>query len=307
MSFGSKKENTLSVAFYNVENLFDTLDAPETRDEEFTPSAILKHNTSKYIQKRSNIIRVLEHLNADIIGLCEVENRFVIEDLVSNSSLLSKKDMRVIHFESPDFRGIDNALLYDPAVYQELTSFPVAVDLEGKSTTRDILISIGVINKDTFCFYVNHWPSRSGGEAKSQPKRFAAAKVLRTSYDSLRAEFPSAFHVLMGDLNDHPTNESVEIVLGAKRAQSELLNLMYDEHLSGKGSHNYQSKWGVLDHIIISENLQARHDTDFIVKESWMLYYSEPAKDSLPSRYYGRKQCFGGYSDHLPVKAIFKH
>jgi len=294
--------NDLRIAFYNVENLFDTIDTPDKQDSEFTPESKLGHDSKKYIAKREHIIQVLEHINADLIGLCEVENRFVVEDLVVNSKFLSKKNMQVSHFESPDFRGIDNAIIYNLKKFEQISAFPVKVNLEGKyRTTRDILIGIFKFKSDTICVYVNHWPSRSGGQEKSEPKRMTASKVLRSSIDSLKTALPGAYHIILGDLNDYPNNKSTTSLLVSGNGETDLINLMIDEHESGSGSHNYRGEWGVLDHIIISRDLEAKVDTNYIFKRSWMLFYSNSSKDSIPSRYYGRDKCYGGYSDHLPV------
>ncbi len=301
LSSRSDKAENLKIAFYNLENLFDTIDAPNKNDAEFTPGSKKDHNTEKYNQKRTNIIQVLEAIDADILGLCEVENRFVVEDLILNSKELRKKKMQVIHFESPDQRGIDNALIYDPAAYRPIHSFPQKIKLEGRRNTRDILVSIGTIENDTFCLYVNHWPSRYGGQEKSEPKRIKAAQQLRSTYDSLRAAIPGSRHIIIGDLNDYPTNKSVQEVLGVADPSVGLSDLMEDEDAAGSGTHNYRGEWGALDHMIISDNLKPVHDTDYVFKRNWMLYYNKSAKDSLPSRYYGRSKVYGGYSDHLPV------
>lgn len=301
LSGPSGKKEKVKIAFYNLENLFDTIDTPNKNDAEFTPGSKKDHNTEKYNQKRSNIIQVLEAIDADLFGFCEVENRFVVEDLILNSKMLSKKQMKVIHFESPDQRGIDNALIYDPTLYQPIYSYAQPINLEGKRNTRDILVSIGIIKKDTFCFYVNHWPSRYGGQEKSEPKRIKAAQQLRSTYDSLRTAIPGAGHIIMGDLNDYPSNKSVQEVLGVSDPSVELSDLMEDEDAVGSGTHNYRGEWGALDHLIISDNLKTIHDTDYVFKRNWMLYYNKSARDSLPSRYYGRTKVYGGYSDHLPV------
>jgi len=303
ISTENQSKSSLRLAFYNVENLFDTIDDPEKKDEEFTPESKKAHNTDKYTRKRANIIQVLEAIEADAFGLCEVENAEVVNDLIRNSKALQKKKMRLLHFESPDQRGIDNALIFSEKKFKVIDSFPVKVDL-GKDSrpTRDILAVVLKSKNDTFCIYVNHWPSRSGGKEKSEGKRMIAGKTLSETIVKQKAKYPNAHHIALGDLNDHPTDKSVYESLGAKETlNAELINLMYDEHQSGKGSHAYRGEWGVLDHIIISKSLLGKVDTNFIFSKNWMLYYNKQANDSFPGRFYGRDKCYGGYSDHLPV------
>lgn len=309
------KKRNLTIAFYNVENLFDLKDDPEKKDEEFTPNGNKKWTAKRYQVKLDTLARVLSSINdnelPEIIGLCEVENKMVIEDLI-NSDKLVKGNYKVIHFDSPDFRGIDCALIYRPDEFLVIRSFPIKINFKDKTSysTRDILYVKGrTKNREVFHIYVNHWPSRIGGTEKTEHKRIEVASILKNSIDSVLFENPSANIIVLGDMNDEPSDISLAQILMAKEPGSEnanFINLMYPVHIAGKGSYNFRGKWNMLDNIIVSKSLlndkgfQCVDNTGYVFRKNWMEYKNSNGEVS-PSRTYGGPNYYGGISDHFPV------
>jgi predicted extracellular nuclease len=304
------------IVFYNVENLFDTLDSPGINDEEYTPSSKKEWNTAKYNDKLDKLAKAIttpKNNRPLLVGLCEVENTHVVRDLILTAPLNASK-YRIAHFDSPDGRGIDVALAYDLERFYVLhqEAVPVVFMDPTERPTRDILYVKGLL-KDSLELhvFVNHWPSRYGGEEASRPKRERAAIALRHKTDSILNVQPTANILIMGDLNDHPNNVAVELTLGAKHPvkspESSLLNLQYPAHDRGEGTYNYKGEWGILDHIIVSNNLyqgknklKVKPQVSHIVYEEFLLYKNKDGQAS-PSRTYGGDKYFGGYSDHLPI------
>lgn len=318
--YGQRPGKEFTIVFYNVENLFDTEDDSLTEDEEYTPGSDKVWDQERYKKKLEDIARVLSSVNSsdlpEIIGLCEVENRKVLDDLVGIKSL-KKGNYSIVHSESPDKRGIDVALLYctDDFKVTNYATIPVIFPFDSSETTRDILYVTGT-EKDgeTFHFFVNHWPSRSEGQRESEPKRIFAAVALRKEIDALINTDPRAKIVIMGDFNDEPTNRSIyEMILSNNKRKNasdrELYNLMYDMHnLSSTGTYFYQGVWNMLDQIIVSRSLLkdrsgflADYEGGRIFKEEWMLYKDQESGEFVPNRTYGGMKYYGGVSDHLPV------
>lgn len=320
ISCNSRKESRKSksgqyarVLFYNVENLFDTIDTDGVNDAEFLPESDKQWNTERYYDKLTKLSKVISSADTgyypDIIGLCEVENKAVIEDLIS-TELLKKEGYKILHQNSPDKRGIDVGLVYTKE-YQPLKTSFILVDLPGnRSHTRDILYSKGILYSDTVHLFVNHWPSRYGGKEISDPKRAFAAQVLRTTIDSIQKTNKDPRVIIMGDFNDYPSDSSLSMVLNAKALvgdnPNELINLAWDADANDLGSYNYKGDWGTLDQFIVSANLfdkgllSVDASSYIIVKKDWMLYTNSKGEKS-PSRTYGGKNYYGGYSDHLPI------
>lgn len=304
------------ILFYNTENLFDTIDSPDVNDEEYTPTSEKNWNTERYFDKINKLTKTIsfpENHQPLLIGLCEVENTKVINDLIKAENLKNSK-LKFVHFDSPDQRGIDVALIYDEERFYPLhkQKIPVyLIDHEARPT-RDILYVKGLIKGNfELHVFVNHWPSRHGGEETSRPKRIRAAESLKHVIDSIIEIDPKANLIIMGDLNDHPTDMAVETTLGAKNPATDsnalLLNLQYEAHLNGKGSYSYKGEWGVLDHLIVSSallrgqnTLKIKEQSSFILYEDFLLYKNSAGVAS-PSRTYGGNNYYGGYSDHLPV------
>lgn len=273
--------------FYNVENLFDTQDDTTKNDNEFLPQSKKKWTNRKWRMKNTKIAQVITAANyPDVIGLCEVENRLVLEKLI-NSNLLWKKNYRIIHIESKDKRGIDVALLYKEDKLNLISFKSNPIHLQGKRATRDILNATFIFNKDTFSFFVNHWPSRYGGKKKSIPKRLKASDQLRFLVDSVKQNFPSHKIISMGDYNDEPTDssfnhfKSLQIPLAEK-----------------KGTIKYKGKWQKFDQFIISNNCQVNAT---VLRYKFLIEQDKKHGGYKPFRTYYGPRYHGGFSDHLPI------
>lgn len=303
------------VAFYNVENLFDTIDDPLKIDEDFTPGGKLQWNAARFSEKLNRIAEVMNMLPGDLpvfIGLCEIENKSVLEELVKEPALLlspKKESYQIVHADSPDERGIDVAALYNASVLKDVSFqyYTIALPDPKDPYTRDLLYVKGKMDNEWIHFFVNHWPSRSGGQAESEPNRMAVAQMLKSKVDAVLADDADAQIVIMGDFNDHPVDRSVKEVLGASESQdAPLFNHMYSIHTSGKGSYFYKGEWGALDQMITSRALmqpKGWHVTNAsagVLREEKILFRD---KDGVarPSRTYAGDSFKGGYSDHLPV------
>jgi len=305
----------ITVVFYNVENLFDTLNQQGERDGEFTPTGKNKWTSERYNKKVNDIAHVLADVNKnelpEIIGLCEIENKAVLNDLVKTPALKAGK-YEIAQFESPDYRGIDCALLYRPDEFKLLAKSPVRVTFsdEPEFTTRDILYVKGELpNHEELHIFVNHWPSRIDGLEKSQPKRLEAARILKHKIDSVLLKNPSANILVMGDMNDEPSNRSLNEVLGAKipgTPNARLVNLMYPIHQKKLGSYNYRGNWNMLDNMIVSTSLLDKKgfccvdQQGFVFSEKWMQNIDKNGV-MYPNRTYGGPNYYGGVSDHFPV------
>lgn len=309
------------IGFYNLENLFDTLDTPGVRDTEFTPTGANRYDTRVYLEKLDNLARVVSELGTDltpdgvaVLGVAEIENRKVLEDFVFHPRI-KDRNYEIVHYDSPDERGIDVALLYQPRYFQVTGSRAIPLLIyEGngeRNFTRDVLYVSGLFDGEPLHILVNHWPSRSGGEAATQPYRNAAAMLCKNVCDSLTQIDPNARIILMGDLNDDPTSPSVRKVLQANHKKKEvqpggLFNPMYDFYKKGVGTLAYRDTWNLFDQIILSYGLinpqaggyrfyQAHiHNKPYMVQK--MGHFQ-----GYPFRTYGGNTYLGGYSDHFPV------
>ncbi|MEO1434953.1 MAG: hypothetical protein AAFV80_05410 [Bacteroidota bacterium] len=310
------------LAFYNVENLFDTVDDPTKVDEDFTPEGKQKWDIERYETKLDRIGEVFENLNyPELIGLCEVENEQVCLDL-ADQARLKAQEYGVAHLESPDRRGIDNALLYKKAIFTVhkiegiRINYPEGYLEEEEYTTRDVLVVHGTFKqKHELTILVNHWPSRRGGLAASEPKRTYVAEKVGDFVDSVCTINSKARIVIMGDFNDEPANKSIKEVLGASMdtelAEGErCINLMGPLDEAGKGSYNYRGNWNMLDQIMISPYLlQKKSKFKFGPAEIFMgefLIYKHDRFGDMPNRTYGGPNYYGGYSDHFAVFVPFK-
>lgn len=288
-----------SIAFYNVENLFDTVDDPEKEDHEFLPEADREWNEKRYNEKLKHINEVFTLFQSPLlIGVCEIENEQVVRDVVNYGAL--KANYGIVHFESLDERGIDVALIYDSSSMNLINSGFVRYDMpDGERPSRDIVWGKFLYGKDTLLGMVNHWPSRSGGEEASEPKRMIAARAARKFIDSIQSASPTMKIVFMGDLNDHPTNSSAKLIAEV------LIPMITKESGEYKGTYNYRGEWDVLDHIMVSENFLTGKNNK-VIKESGLIFTNpfllEVYKgNTQPFRTYAGKNYLGGYSDHLPV------
>lgn len=315
----SHDDASVSIAFYNVENLFDTSDDPLTDDQEFLPGAEKQWTLDRFTTKLDHLAEVISKLDVslpDVVGLAEVENRYVLEQLVAHPKLKAA-NYQIVHRNSPDGRGIDCALLYNPEQFeidkQSFIRFKLPV--KDRKNTRDIVYARGIHKSDTLHFFVNHWPSRYGGQEASEPKRLTAAYELDKRVDSIRRVSPNAQVLCMGDFNDHPNNKSLKTVLGAgvTSDHSQLYNFMWSIHKNGGGSYNYKGDWGALDQFVGTWNMLeessafvTHREAAQIIKHDWMMYVNDE-NVAFPSRTYGGPNYYGGYSDHLPILLTLKH
>lgn len=322
----SKQYEACVIAFYNVENLFDTLVDPDTTlilQDDFTPQGNKKWNTEKYHKKMANLDEVLSQLGTEIspdgpviLGVAEIENRSVLEDLAKQPKIASR-NYQVVHHDGPDHRGIDAALFYNPNYFTLESSKSISVKMPDKPnwTTRDQLLVSGKLLGEPVHIIVAHWPSRRGGEKKSAPKRELAGDVGRQIVDSLFSLDPNAKIIYMGDLNDTPLNHSVKKHLRTtgdreKAVDGTLFNPMEPLHKQGIGSHAYRGEWSVLDQMIVSPKLAGGDYSEFthfaskIYNKEYLKNQSGSYKGS-PFRTYGGPEFLGGYSDHFPVYSIF--
>jgi len=318
----SEPGDTVFVANWNVENLFDTMDDPKTNDSEFLPTSEKEWTEERLETKLDHLTHVINYMNhgcgPDLIALEEVENINVVKRLIYK--LDRSRDYVVAHRDSPDERGIEACIVFDRNVFDIDRIVPIHVDIPTGYKTRDILhvIVIHKKSKTKFHFFANHWPSRIGGDEKTEPNRIAAAKVLRTVVDSLMKFDKDKQIVILGDFNDEPDNKSIDSVLNAKDfkcgqkkiKKSTLLNLSYKKASGGEGSYLYDGNWNMLDQIIISPKLMDGKKVDYkcgsfeIINPEFMLIKSGK-KTGGPSSTYSGKKYFGGYSDHFPVGAKF--
>jgi len=311
-----------TVAFYNLENLFDTINDP-TKYDEASPMMELKTNRSNvYKQKVRNMADVISkigvrvaHNSPAIIGVSEVENREVLEDLV-NDPLLIEKDYGIIHYHSPDARGIDVAMLYQKQLFTPTSTSSHELKIYDDTSrkrlyTRDQLLVSGNLDGDLIHIIVNHWPSRSGGEAKSRPKRVAAAKLSKYLVDSLQVVDPYAKVFIMGDLNDDPSNASVKTVLNAKKDREkvkfkDIYNPYESMFKNGIGTTAYRDAWSLFDQILITAPLLKKDFSSYrfykagIFNENFLTQKSGRFK-GYPYRSFGYSGFTEGYSDHFPV------
>ncbi len=311
------QSNRLYIAHYNVENLFDTIDDPKINDEEFLPGGKNKWTSERYALKLDRLSQVVLAMNAgagpDLLGLCEIENRQVAEDLRKRIHQKGKK-YALAHFESPDNRGIDVGLIYDSKKFklQQAQSLTVTLPGEKPWSTRNVLLVSGQLkNKTKLHVFVNHWPSRSGGQEKSEINRMAAAKVVRQAIDSLLKADPAAHILTMGDFNDGPADIAPRQIMGADSLLSGNTPL-YNPFLllnsdTTQGSYNYRGAWQFIDHISISthsfrENSKINYIAGSAKAEKFeFLLEKEGRYAGNPWRTYAGSNYLGGYSDHLPV------
>ncbi len=302
-----------SVVFYNVENLFDIYDDPMKDDDDFTPSGFMKWDKERYKLKLDKIsdALVLTPSFPAIIGLAEVENKEVIIDLLEEPEF-ANKNFGFSHFQSPDRRGIDVALIYDKSVFEieDEEAIKVKLSYDRNFKTRDILYVNGFYSGERIHIFVNHWSSRREGVRETEHRRLAAAKILRDKVDEIVEDDPDSQILILGDFNDYPNNKSLNVVLNARSinevASAELINPYLDLQGEGVGTSVHQRKWNILDQIVLSSSfydngpLRVKNKKAGILREKELLYTYRNG-DEKPNSTYGGPNYYGGYSDHLPV------
>lgn len=339
-----KKFKVHTVAFYNFENLFDTINDPDTYDEEYTP--VNGWTKKNYQKKLDNLSRVLVELGTSesqnnapvIVGACEIENRRVLEDLVKQPALLNK-GYKIVHFDSPDKRGIDVGFLYQEKYFQPISysNVPLYVyenetvaekkdkregdELDDKGSvdaktkriyTRDQLLVTGLLEGEEINVIVNHWPSRSGGEKRSSPYREAAGRLNRRIIDSIIKINPNAKIITMGDLNDGAYNKSVKQGIGAKLKKEELkkpadiYNPFEQMAKDGHASLFYRDSGDIFDQIMVSQQFIPADKNDYSTFKYWKAgIYNKPFLIQKTGQYKGyplrNQNGIPGFSDHFPV------
>jgi len=310
-----------AIGFYNLENLFDTENDPKIRDGEYTPTGSRTWTDKLYQKKLDNLSKVVSEMGTDLtpdgmslLGVAEVENRRVLEDLVKQPAI-RKRNYQIVHFDSPDRRGIDVGLLYQPKYFkvESAAALPVEIfESDGdRKYTRDVLYVSGKFDNDPLHVFVNHWPSRSGGAAASQAFRNAAAMEVKLVCDSLLQADPKAKIIIMGDLNDDPSSPSVKKVLNAKYKAKQVkpqgfFNPMYNFFRKGIGTLAYRDAWNLFDQVIISEALLNSGKEGYQYYKAQIfspkyLYQKTGNFRGYPFRTFGGNTYLGGYSDHFPV------
>lgn len=308
-------DNKYTVAFYNLENFFDTWDDPHALDDDFTPKGFHKWNERKFRKKVKKVSRTISKIGLEdsnqppvLIGIAEVENKTVIKSLLS-SKRLQDIAYDFVHFDSPDERGIDTALIYHRDHFKVLhtETLPLLVDNTNgdRDFTRDILYVRGLLHNEEVHVFVNHWPSRREGAEETSYKRVKAAETIISKLGRLDEELPNC--IIMGDFNDDPNSESIKTLMGTGRFINPMQKLLSPE----SGSANYKGTWSLFDQILVSHSfLNFQPGTHSFKKASifaprflkeWRGRYK-----GNPYRTFAGKKYLGGYSDHFPVYVVLE-
>jgi len=315
------------VAFYNLENFYDTINNPMVNDDEFTPQGEKNYNSKIYFTKIDRLATVLSGIGTDekvfnqdgaaLIGVAEIENDTVLNDLIHHP-LLKKRNYQIVHYDSKDARGVDVALLYNPKYFKVEDSKALFVKLPGGAKeayyTRDVLWVKGKFDGETVHLYVNHWPSRLGGEERSAPARAAAAMVCKKHMDSIAKADGEQKVIIMGDLNDDPISPSITEVLKAKGKATDvqpggIFNPWTELYKKGIGTLAYQDAWGLFDQIMINYPWLNKSQNGFFYYQQF-IYNREFMKENTgrykgyPMRTWDGNTYRGGYSDHFPTYLI---
>lgn len=320
----AQQKNTYKVAviaFYNLENYYDTTDNPAVNDDEFTPNGPRNYTSTIYWNKVEKLASVIAQLGTDvspdgpaILGVAEIENDTVLNDLIHHP-LIKARNYKFVHYDSKDARGVDVALLYNPKYFTPLESKALFVALPSGSKdsyyTRDVLWVKGNFDGETIHVLVNHWPSRVGGEERSAPGRAAAAAVCKAQMAKVAETEPNAKFVIMGDLNDDPISPSVAKVLNAKGRIEDvnpggLFNPWTSLYKKGIGTLGYQDAWSLFDQIMITYPWLTKEQTGYTYyKQS--IFNKEFLVENIgkykgyPMRTWDGLTYRGGYSDHFPT------
>ena len=316
--FAQQNTGEFSILFYNVENLFDIHDNPETDDDYFTPTGEFHWTSKRLTEKFLNLSKVILSVSGwsvpDIAVFCEIENRDVLEKLIKNTPLKTVP-YKIIHKESPDHRGIDVALIYNSQRFfpLEYNYYPLLINNK-QLNTREILYVSGVLNgKDTLHIFGNHWPSRYSGLLETKSLRKIAATLLKAKVDDLSKKYRAPKIVILGDFNDNPEDETVSEILNARKAvqpfaENQLYNLFFDLKRIDQGTLKYQSQWFIFDQIIVSGSLLStisgiytKPENAKILAHPFLLEEDQKFGGKKPFRTYYGFSYNGGFSDHLPV------
>jgi Endonuclease/Exonuclease/phosphatase family len=324
----AKGTDTLFIASWNLENLFDVVHDPGKNDEEFTPEGRKQWTQDRLDHKLYNLSRVIRTMNyqkgPDLLSVVEVEHKALLDSLTSK--YLKDFKYKVAYAESPDERGIDNGLIYRSDLFHLISIKSDTIHLADNWPTRLILnVNLQDLKKDTLHLFINHWPSRIGGETESEPNRIAAAKVLRENVDQYIQRNSKAKIIILGDFNDMPNNKSILDYLKAEPFECDsssnlinlklssgnsLFNLAYSAFNNGQGTYKYKNYWNMLDQIIVSENVINNKKFHYVCRsfqvfKPWFIVTHSGKYEGTPFPTYGGNRYLGGYSDHFPVTAEF--
>lgn len=314
--------NLDAIAFYNLENLFDTIDDPRTGDDDFTPSGKKKWDSKRYQEKINKLAKAISGIGREetgqspsILGLCEVENKYVIEDLINHKYLLNE-GYEIVHFDSKDERGIDTAMIYKPSYFSLKEAKPLSVELTNEDGsvdyTRDVLQVLGEVNGQEIHFFVCHFPSKRN-EDINKPKREKIANYLREKYVEVLTSGEEKLVVLLGDFNDSPSSHLMRNILKGEEEihqvnETDLYNPMIGLKKGGEGSLNYKKEWFLFDQILLSQGFLAKNKPVEYKKSQVFspkfLQEWEGDYAGNPFRTYAGKRHLGGSSDHFPVYVI---
>jgi endonuclease/exonuclease/phosphatase family metal-dependent hydrolase len=321
------QNDTLFISFWNLQNLFDTIDDPSKMDEDFLPNSELEWTMDRLEKKMYNLARVIRLMNdgkgPDLLGVCEVENQAVLDSMISK--FLPDLNYKTAYLESPDNRSIDNGLIFKSEKFKLLNVQADTVHLSDGWPTR-LIFGVNILTNENkkITVFVNHWPSRSGGQLESEPKRISAAQSLREAVNRILLTDSTANIFIVGDFNDDPVNTSVLETLMAHPikcdslradyefdSERELFNLSYENFEKGGGSYKYRDTWNMLDQIIVSTSLITGNEMNYIcnsfeVFKPDLIVTRSGQYEGTPFPTYGGKRYLGGYSDHFPVIAKFK-
>jgi len=320
VSAQKQKYMAACVAFYNLENLFDTIKSPNTFDDDFLPNGSYKWNTEKYLHKLHTMASVIRQIGTDVVpagptmlGVCEIENRAVVEDLIATPPI-DAMGYDIAYHPSPDARGVGVALLYQKNRFRVLGTRSALISIPNMPNfrSRNQLVVSGVLDGvDTLHVVVMHWPSKRGGEKRSKPLRDGAARLARSIVDSLYDVNPNAKIILMGDLNDNPSSTSVQKVLNARPTPEKteargIYNAAYKSYKDGIGSYAWNDSWDLLDQIMLSKPLLDKDYSSYkflrySIFNADFLKQKDGRYKGYPWRTYSGTNFVGGYSDHFPA------
>ncbi|MBX2907267.1 MAG: hypothetical protein KF744_14575 [Taibaiella sp.] len=311
-----KTEREIIVGFYNCENLFDPADDPQKNDDEFTPAGRYHYTDDIYRKRLEHMARVIDSMSPAIMGLAEVENAEVLSALTSQPAL-ARHGYKYILRPGPDPRGINVALIFDPAQFKLTGSESLPVNIAGtggKEITRDVLSVHGTLAGEKVNILVNHWPSRRGGTNASDGKREAAALVNRVAIESMAKKDKNASFIVMGDMNDNPDDSSITYVLGAVADKKNvtatgLFNPFAEIYVRGGGTEVYRKHWNLFDQVIVSGSLVKSEKLRYDHAEVYMPSFVQDTykgHEGEPHRAFKGTKWINGYSDHFPVAVYFK-
>ncbi len=320
----SNSYQVTSIGFYNVENLFDTINTPDVNDEDFTPKGLNKWDSKKYIEKLDRLAEVISLIGIDhtpdgpaVLGLAEVENKNVVYDLTQHARIKSR-GYQIVHYDSPDKRGIDVALIYQPKYFKVESSSTHTLTIPEKDDffTRDMLLVSGKFMGERTHFIVAHWPSRRGGEKRSSPLREAAGLLAKSIIDSITlAEGENAKVIFMGDLNDDPVNKSVRLNMNSKGNTAQVVtgsmfNPFEELYKKGIGSLAWQDTWNLFDQILMTPayvlNQSGFYFHKAFVFNKAFLTQKDGRFKGYPWRSFAGGSYLAGYSDHFPTFILLK-